>query len=439
MSTAPPGGPIPLTIHGPEPSVAGLCAGLDPGALRAPLEDVLAGLCQRMSGLIESDVVSVYARERSADGDDLLVIRGNVGLAAEVVGNLELRVGDGIVGWVAECMHAISVTAADRDPRFKAIRGIGEELFPVMLAQPLVRAGRCLGVLVLQRSRAHDFSAADMRMAAVLADMAALVLEADGRGGRAGDVSTEAVCLLGRSLSSGLGIGRVELIPTAESLASRSGPPPRPAQVGEALARIERDLTRLRGQLGSAPDAAVAGALDRMELLLSDRRLRERLTSEEARLSSLARDYARAPLVLAGGVRPPDRVMRERAEEVGELCALLEVLSTGGRLLQSGRVWIGRRLGAFFALAAARTAAAVVLDGDGEATPDAVAIAKAAGMPLLAGARGLFAWTQPGDLLVVDADRAVVRINPSSSGVLAARSAGRERRARAGGGHAGQD
>jgi phosphotransferase system, enzyme I, PtsP len=426
-------GPVALHVHPEVPPTAGLFAGLEPGALCAPLQDVLAGSCCQMSRLIGADVVSVYVRERSEEGD-FLVVQGNVGLASDVIGNLRLRVGDGLIGWVAECLRPISVGAADVDPRFKPVRGIGEEPFPVMIAQPVLRDGRCLGVLAFQRAAARPFTDGDVRMAAVLAESIGLVLEAAGRRGPPRvDVGTEAVCLLGRPLSAGLGIGRVELIPTAESLGAADGPPLTTWQIAEAFGRIERDLVRLRGRLGEALDPGIEAALSRMALLLSDGRLRERAMAEPAAgLAGLARDYARASRgwrQSAGPAGPrPDQTLIERADEIGELCALLQVVATGGRMLQSGRIWIGRRLGPFFAAAAARSAAAVVLEGDGEATDEAAAIARAAGLPILVGVRGLFAWTRPGDLLVVDGDRGIVRVNPSSSGLVAARSQVERRR-----------
>ncbi len=294
-----------------------------------------------------------------------------------------------------------------------------------MTAQPMVRHGRCLGVLVFQRDADHPFTDGDMRLAGVLAESVALVLDAAGRSAPESDhVGTEAVCLLGRSLSPGLGMGRVELIPTAEALAAQdSGPGAHPIE--QALARVERELARLRGRLAPL-DPVVERALSRMELLLSDGRLRERVLATPAgNLASLARDYARASM--PAGTRKPEPVLVERAEEIGELCALLQIMATGGRLLHSGRIWIGRRLGPFFTAAATRYAAAVVLEGDGQVSAEVEAIARAAGLPLLAGVRGLFAWTHPGDLLVVDADRGLVRINPCSSGLVATRSTGRRR------------
>jgi phosphotransferase system, enzyme I, PtsP len=415
---------VALHVHPPVPDLTGLFSALEPGALRAPLRDVLATSCAQMARVLGADVVSVYVREIGGD-EDVLTVQGNVGLSTEVVGNLRLAVGEGLVGWVAECLHPISVGAADADPRFKPVRGIGEELYPVMTAQPVVRHGRCLGVLVFQRAAAKAFTESEVHMASILAESIGLLLEAAviHEGPARGDVGTEAVCLLGRPLSTGLGMGRVELIPTTESLSGQDAPAISRRQIGHGLARMERDLLRLRGRLGAPLDPLVERTLTRMELFLSDGRLRERaLGAPGGNLATLARDYARASMGPASSSRAPDPVLVERAEGIGELCALLHAMATGSRLLQSGRIWIGRRLGPFFAAAAARYAAAVVLEGDGEATEEAQAIARAAGLPLLSGVRGLFAWTRPGDLLVVDADRGVVRVNPSSSGLVAARS-----------------
>jgi phosphotransferase system, enzyme I, PtsP len=420
--------PVALRVHPPVPSIAGFLTSLEPGVLSAPIRDVLAASCQQMSRLLGSDVVSVYVREPAAEGD-LLVMQGNIGLSSEVVGNVRLRIGDGLVGWVAECLRPISVADADADPRFKPVRGIGEERFPVMVAQPVVRHRRCLGVLVFQRAAQQPFTDAELCIAGVLAEVTGLLLEAAERSRPAdagAQVGTEAVCLLGRPLSSGLGIGRVELIPTTEALAAPQGERPGRQQIADALARVERDLARLRGRLASPIDPLVDRALSRMELLLSDARLRERVLAERS-LAGLARDYARASVGVGRTSRRPDQALVERAEGIGELCALLHVMATGGSLLQSGRIWIGRSLGPFFAAAATRGAAAVVLEGDGETPTEAAAIACAAGLPLLVGVRGLFAWTRPGDLLVVDGDRGVVRVNPSSSGLAAARSRSAER------------
>ncbi|HEU5058770.1 MAG TPA: GAF domain-containing protein [Kofleriaceae bacterium] len=399
----------------PDPgALCGVLAAARPAQASAGADE----MCREMAALLGAEVATVYALER--DGDALLVV-GNVGFPHEVVGNLRLRVGDGIVGTVAACMHPIAIVAGARDPRFKSVRGIGEEDFPVLLAVPIARGQSCLGVLVFQR-RSPEFADREVRLARLLAATVALALEADRE---APPIDLDArpgstLSLDGRALSGGLGLGRVEILPTAESLARSGGP-----AVGAAeLARVEKDLARLRERLGEPAAGDLARALQRLETLISDTRFRERATGASAReLAVLARDYARAPFQLAASAhgREVDQAMLERARDVEELCVLLHLAAAGSRLRDAGRVWIGSRLGAVFALAATHSAAAVVLDGP--ATGDAVAIARATGLPLLAEVQGLFAWTRPGDLLVVDADRALVRVNPNASELARARRA----------------
>jgi len=400
----------------PDPgALCGVLAATRPVRATASAPDAIDDLCREMAALLAAEVATVYARER--DGEALLVV-GNVGFPHEVVGNLRLQVGDGIVGTVAACMHPIAIAAGARDPRFKSVRGIGEEEYPVLLAVPIAREADCLGVLVFQR-RAPEFAPREVRLARLLAATVALALEADRDApiepGWSETRTGSTLNLGGRALSGGLGLGRVEILPTAESLARSGGPPVTPAEI----ARVEKDLSRLRDRLAGA-GAEVVRALQRLETLVSDSRFRERATGATAReLAALARDYARAPFRLAAHSRDVDHAMLERAMDVEDLCVLLHLTATGSRLRDAGRVWIGSRLGAVFAMAATHGAAAVVLDGN--ATGDAVAIACATGLPLLADVHGLFAWTRPGDLLVVDADRAMVRVNPNASELAQAR------------------
>jgi signal transduction protein with GAF and PtsI domain len=161
-----------------------------------------------------------------------------------------------------------------------------------------------------------------------------------------------------------------------------------------------------------------------------DQRFRERIAESggnaAAALRAVARDYARVPYRVAarGGAMEP--ALAERAREIEDLCVLLWTSATRRPLLPPGGVWLTQRLGAFVALcAAARGAAAIVVDGVLDA-PAAAAIARAAGVPVLSEVEGLFAWTRPGDLLVVDADAGSLRVNPAATAVEHMRSA-RER------------
>ncbi len=408
---------IPLRLDEPSGTASSLLANVVPEELTAPLDTELARLCTDMATLVAADVVSIYVREATSE-DEFLTLRANVGLSSEVVGNLRLHIGEGVVGWAAECLRPMTTCAANRDQHFKPVRGIGEERFPVMLAYPIIRHGTCRGVLVFQRGGPTSFDDKDRRLAGVLAESLALVLAAADRQ-RHDTVGSEAASLTGRGLTRSLGIGRAELMPTAESLPRE---PLESAALERALARVTRELGKLESQLGPAISPAAKSALERLALVLADQRFVEQVLSGPGRLHTLARDYARAPFRQLEPNTGPDQTLMQKAEDIGELCAMLHVIATGGRLLQDGRVWAGRRLGGFAALLAARSAAAIVLDGGSHVSPEALALTRAAGVPLVVGVRNLFSWLRPDDLLVVDAELGQVRLNPSYSAILAARS-----------------
>jgi phosphoenolpyruvate-protein kinase (PTS system EI component) len=110
--------------------------------------------------------------------------------------------------------------------------------------------------------------------------------------------------------------------------------------------------------------------------------------------------------------------MAERAAEIEDLCVIVHAALTGQTLLRPGDIVITEHLRGFLAAyALARGVSALVVEGPLAETSPAAALARAAGVPLVSGVAGLFAWVHPGDLLVVDADAGSVRVNPEATQV----------------------
>src|SRR5262245_51796083 len=93
------------------------------------LHQVLAAMCGDVSAIAGADVVSIYVREATAEGE-VFTMRGNVGFPAAAVGRVRLRIGEGIVGFVADRLRPVSVALAEQEEHFKYIPGLGEERFP---------------------------------------------------------------------------------------------------------------------------------------------------------------------------------------------------------------------------------------------------------------------------------------------------------------------
>ncbi|HEY5089080.1 MAG TPA: hypothetical protein VIK30_03880, partial [Polyangia bacterium] len=116
-----------------------------------------------------------------------------------------------------------------------------------------------------------------------------------------------------------------------------------------------------------------------------------------------------------------------RAAEIEDLCVLAHAATAGTRpLVRAGAILVSEDLRLFStAYAIAAGASGFVVDDDVAADGGPVALVRAAGRPLLASASGVFSWLHPGDLVVVDADAGVVRVNPPATTVASFRSAAR--------------
>jgi phosphotransferase system, enzyme I, PtsP len=387
-----------------------------------PLEATLTAMCDEIAAITGVDIASVYVCE-----DARLVMRGNHGFTETAIGTVALGVGEGITGLVAECMRPVSAAHAAAEASYKAVPGLGEEQFPVFAGVPLIGGGAVAGVLVLQR-RDRPFASDEVTLATALGAPITLAIE------RRRASAARSARLHGTGYGRDVVLGRAGVVPTATALrASVLGghvhdddtDADAPARaLDRVLARLRDDLGRAVRKLADADDPLVGAALDRFALALVDQRLRERLVAaaaEPSGLRAVARDYVRAAHRLA----KDDELAAERVAELEELCALIGMTADTRGSTRPGAVWLADRVGAVIVIAAvARGAAALVASDAASAT--AIAIARAAGLPLVTGVTGVFGWTRPGDLLAVDAGTGTVLVQPAPSEIERLRRA-RER------------
>ncbi len=356
-----------------------------------PIETMYSAMCDQLAAITEADIASVYVRE-----DDRLVMRGNHGFGASAIGTT-LAVGEGITGLVAECMRPVSAEHAAAEAAYKPVPGLGEERFPVFVGVPLIGAGTVIGVLVLQR-RARPFAADEVTLATALGAPVTLAIE------RRNSSAARSARLSGLAHVPGAVLGRAGIVPTTTAL----GAPP--VEIERAFGRLREDLGRAMKKLADSTIPAVGAALDRFALLLCDARLRERLCAAVGQpegLRAVAKEYARAPYKLNTVLESADHVA-----DVEELCVLLG----DPRSLRPGSIWIADRIDAFIAIAAVARGASALVASD-VVSPAAIAVARAAGLPVVSDVPGLFGWVRPGDLLAVDGDTGVVLVHPAPTDI----------------------
>ena len=171
----------------------------------APLQELVL----LVAAELVSEVCSVYA----ARPGEVLELVATEGLNQKAVGRTRLRVGEGIVGLCAATVQVMNLPDAQNHPAFAYRPETGEEPFASMLAVPVRRAGRTLGVITVQNRNPRSYAEEEVdeleTVAMLLADVLASAGAADGAA--EGVAHTVPRVFAGRTLVPGIAIGPVVL------------------------------------------------------------------------------------------------------------------------------------------------------------------------------------------------------------------------------------
>ena len=101
-----------------------------------------------------AEVCSLYVLR--ADG--VLELYATEGLNPDAVHLAQLRLGQGLVGTIAASARPLNLSDAQEHPAFAYLPETGEEIYHSFLGVPVLRAGRTLGVLVVQNKTMRTLS-----------------------------------------------------------------------------------------------------------------------------------------------------------------------------------------------------------------------------------------------------------------------------------------
>ena len=121
------------------------------------VELVLKHIIEVTKEVAEADAVLLYLLD--PDGEHL-VLRASSAAHPDLVGNLRLKVGEGVTGWAARAKEPVAIAEhARKDKRFKFFPGLPEDESEAFLAVPILRRGKLVGVVNSHRRRAHAWDA----------------------------------------------------------------------------------------------------------------------------------------------------------------------------------------------------------------------------------------------------------------------------------------
>ena len=384
-------------------------------------QDRLDKIVEQIAENMVAEVCSVYVLR----ADEMLELYATKGLKRSSVHATVLRVGQGLVGTIAAGARPLNLTDAQQHPAFAYLPETGEEEFNSFLGVPVLRAGRVLGVLVVQnkakRAYRDDEVEALETTAMVLAELVATgELDELSQTGKALDLNRP-LQFKGVALSDGTGLGYVVLHE------------PRVVVTNLFNERADKEIDRLRSALTDLrisidimfdrDDVAREGehreVLEAYRMFANDRGWNRRM--EEAISNGLTAEAAVEKVQndnRARMQRQPDPFLRERLHDFDDLA---------NRLL---RALVGKSIGpdqlgkqTDFIVVARNMGAAELLDYHTEklrglvleeAGPNShvVIVARALGIPVVAQVHELVSNAEAGNPIIVDGYEGVVHLRP---------------------------
>ncbi|WP_249692171.1 phosphoenolpyruvate--protein phosphotransferase [Stappia sp. WLB 29] len=376
--------------------------------------------------LIAANVVAEVCSVYILRADGVLELYATEGLNRDAVHKTSLKVGEGLVGLIAADARPLNLPNAQAHPAFAYRPETGEEAYNSFLGVPILRAGRTLGVLVVQnqshRTYFEDEVEALQTTAMVIAEMvAAGELEAIVQQGTKLDL-TRPMHFQGVALSDGVGLGHVVLHEPRVVVTNLIA-----EDAGVELERLERAINRLRISLDdllNSGDFAQHGehrdVLEAYRMFAHDRGWIRKI--EEAINNGLTAEAAVEKVqsdTRARMLRQTDPYLRERLHDLDDLAHRL-IRELMGRqhgplseTLPQDAVIIARNMGAAELLDYGRDRIRAIALEEGGPTSHVTIVARALGIAAVGLADNLVSLAEAGDPVIVDGESGQVHLRPA--------------------------
>jgi len=402
-------------------------------ALLRALRSVMAesgGSQQRLNKVVRlvatnmvAEVCSIYLKR----DERTLELCATEGLNPEAVHSARLRVGQGLVGRIAERAEPFATDDAQAAPGFRYLPETGEEIYQSFVGVPVQRLGEVMGVLVVQNRTRRRYQEDEIEALEVVAMIIAEMAEsgaflgtdglATGPGRRVG-----ALLVTGTGTCEGVTEGVVHLHeprllafdPFAENVASER------ERLALALDNLRGDVDRMieGDRLGAA--AEHRDIFEAYRMFAYDRGWTRRL--EEAIDSGLAAEVAVEKVqsdARARMERAADPYLRERLHDLDDLANRLMRYLVGpdgqqDTELPENAVLVARNIGPGELLDHAGKIRGLVLE-EGSLSSHAAIVARALAIPTIVQAERVTRDANPGDAIVVDGNDGRVYLRPEGS------------------------
>ena len=390
------------------------------------LDEALALIVERVKSAMHTDVCSVYMTDHTR-GEHVLM--ATEGLSPLIVGQVRLKLGQGLTGLVASRAEPVNVDNAPEHPAFSSVAAIDETPFHGFLGVPIIRRRKNLGVLIVQQRLRRKFTTQEESFLVTLAaQLAGSISQAEIRQALERldrDALAGTLFLEGVASAKGLGLGEaVVVFPVAElesvpdkTIADRETEAARFRQAVAVELKEIRRLSKRMQRLLSPGDRAL---FDAYALLLDSDSLVNG-TLNRIRAGNWAPGALRATILEYANLfeEMDDPYLQGRATDIRDLGRrLLKRLLQGaqqpeGRQYPDRTILMGEEIGIsqFLEVPPEKLAGLVSIHGTGAS--HVALLARGLGIPAVFGVNNLPLSRLNGREVVVDGYAARVCIQPS--------------------------
>lgn len=399
------------------------------------LRDELAGdapgqtRLDKITALIASsmgcEVCSIYLFR----DQETLELCATEGLKAEAVHQTRMRLGEGLVGRVAQRRQVVNTANAPQASGFRFMPETGEEVYSSFLGIPVQRLGEALGVLVVQSKEAREFSADEIYALEVVAMVLAEMTELGafiGEGAAMSARHSHPVMIKGTTGQEGVAEGHIWLHePRVVVVNPIADDPHREMErLNAAVDELRIGVDKMLSLAG--PDQEQRQVLEAYRMFANSKSWMRRMEEDIGRgLSAEAAVEKEQSLARARVGQAADGYLRERLSDLDDLSNRLLRILTGqgqdtGAEMPSDPILVARNIGPGELLDYGRNLKGIVLEA-GSVGSHAAIVARALAIPLIVHAKGITTEALNGDPVMVDGDQGIVHLRPDDNVVSAFR------------------
>ena len=390
----------------------------EPGKGQARLDRIVKIIASSM----QAEVCSIYLKKDIKT----LELFATQGLKADAVHFTTLKIGQGLVGQIAQNSIAINTSNAPETKGYRFMPETGEEIFTSFLGVPIQRLGEILGVLIVQNSFPRKYNDDEVYgleiIAMVIAEMTELGEFTEPSNTEITAQHNHAVTFKGIVGNEGIAIGKVFLHDPVIKIQNPIADDPRSEKAKLALAfkKLQLEAKEMLNKNLDNKSGEYLEVFEAYQMFARDKGWRKRMEASIQRgLAATVAVEKEQTETRARMSRISDPYIRDRLHDLDDISnRLMRILTKTevkiDKKALTNSILVARNIGPGELLDYGPNLLGVILE-DGSVGSHASIVARALAIPLVVKADRIRREAQNGDLIILDANSGQLYLRPENS------------------------